>query len=296
MKKSSKKTKGLSPVLLKRGIIIALTAAVALGAYIYYGNTALTVSRYDISSEKIPPGFDGFCIVQVSDLHNSGNSLMTESLIRKTKEAKPDIIVLTGDMIDSYFTNIPAAISVIRRLNEIAPVYYVIGNHEARTGQSGSFINQMHEMGISILSDSYSVIRVDDDEIVIAGINDPRRVNIDGKGDDAAIAEKALSGLDYDRELYTVLLSHRPELIKTYASFGIDLAFTGHAHGGLIRLPLIGGLYAPNQGLFPGYTGGIYKAADTTLILSRGVGNSRDSFRINDNPELVVAVLHAGEP
>ena len=161
-------------------------------------------------------------------------------MLQKLKKEQPDIIVITGDLIDANHTDTKTSLQLVEGLVKIAPVYYVIGNHEARTGQSGSFINQMHEMGISILSDSYSVIRVDDDEIVIAGINDPRRVNIDGKGDDAAIAEKALSGLDYDRELYTVLLSHRPELIKTYASFGIDLAFSGHAHGGLIRLPLIG--------------------------------------------------------
>ena len=295
MKNNGKKTNGVRSTSFKRRLVIILTVAAVLTAYLYYGNTAVTVTRYDISSEKIPPDFDGFRIVQISDLHNSGNSVMKESLISKTANAKPDVILLTGDMVDSYFTDVSAAISMIEKLNEIAPMYYVIGNHEARTGESSNLIRRMRELGIGILWNSYSIIRVGNDEIVIAGINDPRLLNKDGTADDAAIARESLGSLDYDREMYTILLSHRPELLNTYATYGIDLVFAGHAHGGLVRLPFIGGLYAPHQGLLPDYTGGvIYQIADTSMIVSRGVGNSGDTFRINDNPELVVTVLHAG--
>lgn len=293
---NSKKTKGFTKSILLRRIILFLVAAAVFAVYVIYGNTAVTVSRYDISSEKIPPGFDGFCIVQISDLHNSKNSVKTESLISKAASAKPDIILLTGDMIDSYFPDVSAAMSVIKRLNEIAPVYYIIGNHEARTGQTGTLLRQMHELGISILNDSYAIIRAGDDEIAILGITDPRSVNIDGDADNASIVSESLSslGYDYGNGMYTILLAHRPELIKSYATFGVDLVFTGHAHGGLVRLPFIGGLYAPHQGLFPDYTVGIYTVADTSMIVNKGVGNSGYSFRINDNPELVVTTLHAG--
>lgn len=274
--------------------ILFLTFFAVFAVYLFYGNTAVTVSKYDIRSEKIPPGFDGFRIVQISDLHNCHNTLMTGSLVSKTKEAKPDIIFLTGDAIDSYLPDVDAAMRVIEQLNEIAPVYYVIGNHEARTGEYYKLSKEMHKIGIAELSNAFVNIRLNDDEIVIVGINDPRKVNTDGKADDSKIAGDWLGSLKNDRDMYTVLLSHRPELIKTYATNGIDLVFTGHAHGGLIRLPFIGGIYAPNQGLFPKYAGGLYTVADTTMIVNRGAGNSGYSFRINDNPELVLAVLHAG--
>lgn len=268
--------------------------AVVLSVYLFYGNTVVTVSRYDVRSEKIPPDFDGFRIVQISDLHNSRNTMMTESLINKTKKEAPDVILLTGDIIDSYYPDVSAAMNVVQSLNEIAPVYYVIGNHEPRARESSDLISKMRKIGVNVLWDSYAVIRVGDDEINIAGINDPRIVNTDGSGDDADIVSRFIGSLDYDRELYTILLSHRPELLTTYATYGVDLVFAGHAHGGLIRLPLIGGLYAPNQGLFPEYSGGLYTMADTSMIVSRGVGNSGNSFRINDNPELVITILHAG--
>ena len=294
MKKDNQKTNSAKKSKILRRLIILIVLAAVFAVYVIYGNTAVTVSRYDISSEKIPPGFDGFRIVQISDLHNSRNEWMTESLISKTKEASPDIILLTGDMIDSYLPDVERAINVIERLNRIAPVYYVIGNHEARTGKSGTLIREMRKIGVGILFDSYAVIRVADDERVIASVNDPRRLNIDGSGNDARIVSESIGSMDYDRQMFTVMLSHRPELIRTYATKGVDLVFAGHAHGGLVRLPFIGGLFAPNQGFFPDYTAGKYSVADTTMIVSRGVGNSGYSFRINDNPELVVAELHAG--
>lgn len=281
-------------LFFSRRTIIFLSLAVVLSVYLFYGNTVVTVSRYDVRSEKIPPDFDGFRIVQISDLHNSRNTMMTESLINKTKKEAPDVILLTGDIIDSYYPDVSAAMNVVQSLNEIAPVYYVIGNHEPRARESSDLISKMRKIGVNVLWDSYAVIRVGDDEINIAGIVDPRITNTDGSGDDADIVSRSIGALDYDRELYTILLSHRPELLTTYATYGVDLVFAGHAHGGLIRLPLIGGLYAPNQGLFPEYSGGLYTMADTSMIVSRGVGNSGNSFRINDNPELVITILHAG--
>ena len=278
----------------KKIVILILTFALFMAVFTFYGNTVVTVSEYDIRSEKIPPGFDGFRIVQISDLHNSNNTLMTDSLISKVDEAKPDIIFLTGDAIDSYSTDVLAAMRVIKAMNEIAPIYYVIGNHEARTGEYYSLSKAMHKISVTELNNSAVTVRLDDDEIVIAGINDPRLMNQFGGDYDSQLADSWLGSLEYDREMYTILLSHRPELISTYATHGIDLVFSGRAHGGLIRIPFVGGVFAPNQGLFPKYTFGRYTVSDTTMIVSRGVGNSGTSFRLNDNPEIVVVRLHAG--
>lgn len=293
MKKTSVEQKINSKRTRRRVIISLLTLIVFFAFYVIYGNTAVNVTRYDIHSERIPPGFDGFCIVHISDLHNSSNSVMTNSLLKKAVEAHPDVIVITGDTIDRYYPDVDKAINTVEKLNEIAPVYYVTGNHEARTGEYYKLIKLMRKIGVTELSDSFVNVRLNNDEIVIVGVNDPLKAH-DTTIPDKTIMEKRLSQLEYDPHFYTVLLSHRPELMNVYTSKNIDLVFTGHAHGGLIRLPFIGGLYAPHQGFLPQYTGGLYKQSFTSMIVSRGVGNSGRTFRINDNPELVVAVLHAG--
>ena len=279
------------PKKLKLIAVGFLALAVVFSVYVYYGNTALQVTRYDIHSEKIPPGFDGFRIVQISDFHNSGNKRLVNSLVDQVESQKPDLILLTGDMIDYGYPDVNITVELIRKISHFAPVYF--GNHEARTGEYYALSKAMRKIGVTELNNSYVIIRRNDDEIVIAGISDPMNVT-DKTISDETIASERLAGMDYDEELFTVLLSHRPELISAYSANNIDLAFTGHAHGGLIRLPFIGGLYAPHQGLFPDYTAGLYQRGNTSMIVSRGVGNSGHTFRINDNPELVVTVLHAG--
>ena len=268
-----------------------LLFAMVFTAYAVYGNTVVSVTYYDIRSGKIPPEFDGFCIVLISDFHNSGNAVMTDSLIDKVKKANPDIILLTGDIIDCRTTDVDTGIALIEKISEIAPAYFVMGNHEARTGDYYALSKAMRKMGVTELNNAYVNIRLNDDEIVIAGICDPMTSHDKGIPD-SVITNEQLSSLGYDRGYYTVLLSHRPEQLRVYAANDVDLVFTGHAHGGLINIPLIGGLYAPHQGLFPDYYGGLYKRGTTDMIVSRGVGNSGHSFRINNNPELVVAVLH----
>ena len=277
----------------KRLVIAAALLALLLAVYLFYGNTALTVTRIDIHSAKLPPEFDGFTIAQVSDLHNCPNSLLTDALAEAIREAQPDAIFLTGDVIDYGLTDVDAAVKVIDKLLAIAPIYYVTGNHEARTGEYYRLSKTLRKMGVTELSDGFVTVRLHDDEIVIAGINDPLTAH-EYAVPDRVIAENRLSALTYNRDMYTILLSHRPELMSTYATFGVDLVFTGHAHGGLIRLPFIGGLFAPHQGFFPQYDGGVYHSGSTDMIVSRGIGNSGRSLRINDNPELILAVLHAG--
>ena len=279
---------------IKRRIIAFSVLTLLFIAYVIYGNTAVTVSHYDVRSEKIPPEFDGFRIVQISDLHNSGYALMTSSLVKKTKEASPDVIFLTGDAIDRRLTDVNKAFAVIEKLAEIAPVYYVTGNHEASTGEYYRLSKALNKRGVIELNNAFLNLRINEDEIVIAGIDDPMMAH-KKRIPEEVTAGQWLGSLGHNREMFTVLLSHRPELINTYEANGVDLVFSGHAHGGLIRIPFIGGVYSPHQGLFPKYAGGIYRKGSTQMIVSRGVANTGYSFRINDNPELVVAVLHAGK-
>ena len=268
-------------------ILVIIAAA---GAYLRFENTSLTITAHEISSEKIPQNFDGYEIMQISDLHNVKSSKLTGDLISRIKENSPDIAVITGDTIDSRHTDTEAALDVVRRISEVCPVYYVAGNHEARIDEYETFAEDLADMGVHILSNGAEQIKIGDESINIVGIDDPDFAHEFGV-EDSVIAASFLEGIEYDKGNYTVLLSHRPELIDAYSQAGVDLVFSGHAHGGQIRLPFVGGLIAPDQGLLPEYTSGAYEKGDTVMVVSRGIGNSIFPFRINNRPELVSVTL-----
>lgn len=268
-------------------ILVIIAAA---GAYLRFENTSLTITAHEISSEKIPQNFDGYEIMQISDLHNVKSSKLTGDLISRIKENSPDIAVITGDTIDSRHTDTEAALDVVRRISEVCPVYYVAGNHEARIDEYETFAEDLADMGVHILSNGAEQIKIGDESINIVGIDDPDFAHEFGV-EDSVIAASFLEGIEYDKGNYTVLLSHRPELIDAYSQAGVDLVFSGHAHGGQIRLPFVGGLIAPDQGLLPEYTSGAYEKGDTVMVVSRGIGNSIFPLRINNRPELVSVTL-----
>lgn len=268
-------------------ILVIIAAA---GAYLRFENTSLTITAHEISSEKIPQNFDGYEIMQISDLHNVKSSKLTGDLISRIKENSPDIAVITGDTIDSRHTDTEAALDVVRRISEVCPVYYVSGNHEARIDEYETFAEDLADMGVHILSNGAEQIKIGDESINIVGIDDPDFAHEFGV-EDSVIAASFLEGIEYDKGNYTVLLSHRPELIDAYSQAGVDLVFSGHAHGGQIRLPFVGGLIAPDQGLLPEYTSGAYEKGDTVMVVSRGIGNSIFPLRINNRPELVSVTL-----
>lgn len=268
-------------------ILVIIAAA---GAYLRFENTSLTITAHEISSEKIPQNFDGYEIMQISDLHNVKSSKLTGDLISRIKENSPDIAVITGDTIDSRHTDTEAALDVVRRISEVCPVYYVAGNHEARIDEYETFAEDLAGMGVHILSNGAEQIKIGDESINIVGIDDPDFAHEFGV-EDSVIAASFLEGIEYDKGNYTVLLSHRPELIDAYSQAGVDLVFSGHAHGGQIRLPFVGGLIAPDQGLLPEYTSGAYEKGNTVMVVSRGIGNSIFPLRINNRPELVSVTL-----
>ena len=260
------------------------------GIYFYFENTTLEVSTYQIATNKIPNEFNNYKIIQISDFHNNTSSKLTKKIVEKIKNQKPNIIVITGDLIDSTKTNVDIAIDMIKEIIEIAPIYYVTGNHEARTNEYDNLKSQMIELGVKILENEAQEIQLNNSTINILGINDPSFYK---ESDilDSKIVKNNMENIQYNEDNFTILLSHRPEVFKIYVEKNIDLVFTGHAHGGQIRLPFIGGIIAPNQGTFPEYTDGIYREKDTTMVVSRGIGNSIIPFRVNNRPELVIVEL-----
>ena len=282
-------------VCKKRLVGIALVVILLLSIWILWANTAPEVTEYEITSAEIPRSFDGFRIAQISDLHNDELGPGNAKLIELLMLAQPDIIVLTGDLIDSRHTDVETALEFARDAVQIAPVYYVTGNHEARVREYGDLKTGLAEAGVTLLENEKIRITREGAYITLMGIDDPSFREDYLFGDAAAVAGEAIAGLWEESDGYTVLLSHRPELFDLYAENGVDLVFSGHAHGGQFRLPIVGGLVAPNQGFFPVYDAGRFQRENTVLLVSRGLGNSIIPVRFNNRPEVVVAELNTAD-
>ena len=257
-----------------------------------WGNTALEVNEYEIVSDRIPQGFDGFRIAQVSDLHNAEFGEGNSKLIQLLSQTEPDIILLTGDLIDSRQTNIKIALAFAQEAMKIAPVYFVSGNHEARVSEYEDLKMGLAEAGVIVLENQKVEITREGDSITLMGIDDPSFQESYLFGDAESVARQAIDDLQNESDGYTILLSHRPELFELYVETGMDLVFSGHAHGGQFRLPFIGGLVAPNQGFFPKYDACLFSEENTTMIVSRGVGNSIVPLRFNNRPEIISVDLN----
>lgn len=276
----------------KRTILISTAIIlIIITALIMWGNKALETNTYIIESDKISRSFDSYRIAQVSDLHNTQIGKDNQRLINALKTAQPDIIVVTGDIIDSMFTNVDVAVSFMKQAVEIAPCYYINGNNESRIPDEYEKLKaELAKLNVTILENESIKLSKNGDYITLSGINDPVfyadivRPNL---------TETTIKNAKPDDDSYTILLSHRPELFELYVKYDFDLVFSGHAHGGQFRLPYVGGLFAPHQGFFPEYDSGLFTEQNTNMLVSRGVGNSVFPFRINNRPEIIIAQLKA---
>ena len=265
-------------------VILLLGIAVLVG-WIAWGNRTIGCTEIQVQSEHLPEAFSGYTVAQVSDLHNAEFGAENKRLLEVLRQAAPDLIALTGDLVDSRRTDMACAIAFVQAAVEIAPVYYVTGNHESRIEAYPEVESAMEQAGVHILRNKLEQIERNGSVVSILGIDDPTFFDTE-----AQFAQTLQSLLPVDGT-FTLLLSHRPELFETYVGCGVDLTLSGHAHGGQFRLPGIGGLFAPDQGIFPDYDAGAYSAADSTMVVSRGLGNSLFPFRVNNNPELVLITL-----
>ena len=251
-------------------------ALAALVIWLLWGNRAVTVSAYSVALPNLPAGFDGFRIAQVSDLHNEEFGPGNARLLEKLREAVPDIIVLTGDLADSSHTDLDVAVSFAQAAVEIAPTYFVTGNHEAGLADYAALRDSLLAAGVTVLENQAVTLTREADRAILYGLRDP------AFGPSPALPET---------EEFLILLAHRPEYFKRYAAQGADLVLSGHAHGGQVRLPFLGGLVAPGQGFFPKYDFGLYRESEAVMVVSRGLGNSIIPLRINNPPELVIVTL-----
>lgn len=269
----------------RKAVAVTAAAVAAVSTFGIWQNNDITVSNYIYTTDKIGTGLDGYRIVQISDLHNKEFGKNQSRLLTTVERQKPDIIVVTGDLVDGFRTDIETALDFIEGAVKIAPVYYISGNHEAllSTDEASRLKDGIKRAGAVILSNRATFIQLGGDSFYLIGVND---------GSETDGLKNVLYTLDMLGNM-RILLAHEPQYMESYSENGIDLVFSGHAHGGQVRLPFVGGLVAPEQGLFPKYTAGEYVMGGTTMIVSRGLGNSIIPLRVFNRPDVVVLELKA---
>ena len=270
--------------------IILIMVATLILLWKFADNTTLELTEYTVTATKIPSSFNGYRIAQVSDLHNAVFSPDNEPLLSLLRASNPDIIVFTGDQIDSRKTDAEVVLSFAQQAVKIAPCYLVTGNHEGSIPITAEVNTQLEQIGVAVLEDEIITLTKAKDTINLIGINDPTIKNRFLEIGQEGAADEVLGNLCSNLSGYSILLSHHPEYLDIYAKYNIDLVLCGHAHGGQVRIGELG-MIAPHQGLFPKYDSGCYTQDNTTMILSRGLGNSLFPYRINNQPEVVLVEL-----
>lgn len=275
----------------KKILTIGIVFFLLLFGWTVYENKTLQVTEYEIDCSSHPE-LSGFTIAQISDLHNEEFGEGQKKLLNMVSECNPDVIAITGDFIDCRHPNVDIAIEFIEGAVDIAPVYYIPGNHERWVFKEYKDLCQrMKEAGVHLMTDTQEPLFYNNNEIVCMGIKDPDFYDAAESDTKKLLTREVINEFEYTEEDFTLLLSHRPELFDIYTEAGINLILTGHAHGGQFRLPFIGGLAAPNQGLFPKYDAGVFSENVTHMVVSRGIGNSIIPIRFNNPPEIVVVKL-----
>ena len=270
-------------------VIAFIVLCLTLGTLIVYDNFKLDITEYNLENDNLPESFNELKIIHLSDLHNTEFGKDNEKLLRIIKEQEPDAVFVTGDTIDGFYTNIQIPINLLKEILKICDVYFVVGNHESRvnTNIHTEFIDTLSEIGVIVLKDDSAYIEKDGERIQVIGLKDASDYKIDYSEDYTEKITQTINILD-DKNTFSILLSHHPELFPEYKNTDIDVVFSGHAHGGQFRLPFIGGIIAPEQGLFPEYDAGVFTENNTTMVVSRGLGNSIIPVRINNSPEVIV--------
>ena len=282
MKTKGKKHRGRG--CLTALIILALIAAAA-AFLIKDSREDLEISRYEVASQKLPESFDGFKIVQLSDLHGAEFGEDGMELFDKVGSLEPDMIALTGDFVTDE-GDLAAVEKLAARLVKLCPVYFISGNHEFGSGLAVKVRNILEGAGVKYLSNEYLTISRGEDEILLGGVEDPLAY-----ADMLSPDELAQKMNDAAPDAFKILLGHRNYWMTEYPELPVDLIFCGHAHGGLIRIPGVGGLIGTDRRLFPDFDAGQFNNGRYTLIVSRGLGNSVPIPRVFNRPEIVCVEL-----
>lgn len=271
---------------IKRKINIIIILIPLLIIFLFVQNNSIQLTKLNITIKDLPDSLEGYKILHISDLHSKSFGNNQSMLVQKIKRTNPDIIVVSGDTIDVRKYNENSALSLLGQIRNI-PIYLVTGNHEYWSNRFNQFEKKLENISVIVLRNELETITVGDGKINIVGIDDK---SFFGEISYENAISKLSNGVEDDG--LNILLAHRPDYINEYSKYNYDVVFSGHAHGGQIRLPFIGGLFAPNQGAFPKYTEGKHTVNNTTIIISRGLGNSVFPQRIFNRPEIILVTLN----
>lgn len=270
---------------------IVLLIVIALLLFCSYQNRHLETTYYTYKAEQFGADLEGYRIVQISDLHNAKFGKHNQKLVDRIRECEPDMIVLTGDLVDSNHTNVDRAVQFVDEIVKICPVYYVTGNHEywLEKSEYDELMDGLASAGAVILDDQVVEISRGDAKFRLVGLDDKSLA--DGTLGTLLNNDQNVANEDSEKKEFTVVLAHEPQYLARYAGIGVDLVLSGHAHGGQFRLPFVGGIVAPDQGFLPEYTAGEYYMDGTEMIVSRGLGNSVIPVRLFNYPQIVCVEL-----
>ena len=274
----------------KTAVLLVLTALLAAG-FLLWGNCSLQTTETALVSPALPPAFDGLRIVELADLHGRVFGRGSRRLLAAVRRAEPDLICIDGDLCDEH-TDLAMLPPLLRGLCAIAPVYYVTGNHEWRVPGLRGILAQMRACGVTVLQDDWRVLRRGEDALIVAGTDDPcgpaeRKTPAELIADIRAEAGEAA---------FLLLLAHRNDQLPQWSALGVQAVLAGHCHGGVVRLPFVGGLFGTDRRLFPAWDAGLYRQGETALYVSRGLGYTNVHFRLFNRPEVAVIVLRRGSP
>ena len=274
----------------KTAVLLVLTALLAAG-FLLCGNCSLQTTETALVSPALPPAFDGLRIVELADLHGRVFGRGSRRLLAAVRRAEPDLICIDGDLFDEH-TDLAMLPPLLRGLCAIAPVYYVTGNHEWRVPGLRGILAQMRACGVTVLQDDWRVLRRGEDALIVAGTDDPCGP-AEGKTPAELIADiRAEAG----EAAFLLLLTHRNDQLPQWSALGVQAVLAGHCHGGVVRLPFVGGLFGTDRRLFPAWDAGLYRQGETALYVSRGLGYTNVHFRLFNRPEVAVIVLRRGSP
>ena len=274
----------------KTAVLLVLAALLAAG-FLLWGNCSLQTTETALVSPALPPAFDGLRIVELADLHGRVFGRGSRRLLAAVRRAEPDLICIDGDLFDEH-TDLAMLPPLLRGLCAIAPVYYVTGNHEWRVPGLRGILAQMRACGVTVLQDDWRVLRRGEDALIVAGTDDPcgpaeRKTPAELIADIRAEAGEAA---------FLLLLAHRNDQLPQWSALGVQAVLAGHCHGGVVRLPFVGGLFGTDRRLFPAWDAGLYRQGETALYVSRGLGYTNVHFRLFNRPEVAVIVLRRGDP
>ena len=266
---------------------LLVVAAAILAGFWYFENYVIQSEEVILGSNRLPEAFDGLRVAEVADLHGKEFGQDSEDLLRALAEAEPDLIAVTGDLADEH-TDLSVIRTLAAAMAEIAPTYYVTGNHEWVMEDLSALFGILEEAGVTVLRNGYVPLTVDGETIILAGVDDPN-----GPYDQKTPAELVAEIRTEWGDPYILMLAHRNDQLDLWSELQVDAVLTGHGHGGVIRLPFAGGLLGVDRELFPEYTAGVFSRGRTQMYVSRGLGNSGIPFRLFNRPHLPVLILES---